>query len=327
MRLLVTIRSSRVLTALRIAASRPAGDLPLLLASCASDLPERSWTRNWRLVTPRKCAAASRLWPGPKPSRKPKPKPRWPGPTSAGPRNGPLPDWSRCFIASPCALVRRPAATAASMRSAAAPFSAASSLARVVPRRLAASSRNALRWATAFGRDAAPGEAGPRAAAYAPPAPARTATPAAPMTAFCFRAMSITRPTTTVASSRKRKNRPPARAHDEDERGDDRERERAMGEHARRRAERRAERVADERERGGPGRGAEQAVRQEAAERELRGAGRERRHGPDEPDEAPDEDRLAAMAGEEPVHGLQPPCGHAEPGPMADEERTAEAAA
>ena len=94
-------------------------------------------------------------------------KPR-PGPS------GSLPELIASFIAWASSFVMRPAARAASTRSIAAAFSAASSFALEVPRRPAASFRNA--WRSAAGSC-------PEAAIAPPTAPPDTATTAAPMIA------------------------------------------------------------------------------------------------------------------------------------------------
>ena len=88
----------------------------------------------------------------------------------------------------------------------------------------------------------------------------------------------------------------PVRAHGEHDRRDHREREGAVRQRAGGLAEGLAERVADERERARPDRRAEQAPGQEAAQAQAGGAGQERRDRADDPDEAPDEDRLRAVA-------------------------------
>src|SRR5919202_1409298 len=109
--------------------------------------------------------------------------------------------------------------------------------------------------------------------------------------------------------------------------GDDGERERAVRQRARRRGERAVERVADERERARPDERAEQAPRQERADAHAGCAGQERGDGADDADEAPDEDRLGAVAVEERLDAGEPLGGHAEARPARDQEAAAEAAA
>ena len=117
------------------------------------------------------------------------------------------------------------------------------------------------------------------------------------------------------------------RAPGERGRGDQRERERTVREVLRRRAERVVERVAHERERCRPRRGAEQRPREEGAQAHARRAGEERGDRAHEADEAPDQDRLAAVAVEELLDALEPRRGDAEPRAVRDQEAPPEAAA
>ena len=73
--------------------------------------------------------------------------------------------------------------------------------------------------------------------------------------------------------------------------------------------------------------GRDHVVGNEAPERHARGAGDERRERADEPDEAADEDRRAAVAVEEALDLLQPGLGDLDPRAVADEELAAQPAA
>src|SRR6185312_11031035 len=112
--------------------------------------------------------------------------------------------------------------------------------------------------------------------------------------------------------------------HDRREHGDG---ERAVRERAGGGPERVAERVADQREAARPDERAEQAPRQERPQAHARGAGEERCDRADEADEAPDEDRLGAVAAEELLDALEPRGADAEARAPALHERAAEAAA
>src|SRR3954454_5216684 len=80
-------------------------------------------------------------------------------------------------------------------------------------------------------------------------------------------------------------------------RGDHRERQRAVREELRRVLEGVAEGVADADQQRAPGRGSKQAEGQEAAQPHPRRTGGERRDRAHDADEAPDQDRLGAVAG------------------------------
>jgi hypothetical protein len=85
--------------------------------------------------------------------------------------------------------------------------------------------------------------------------------------------------------------------------------------------------VADQREGRCPDRGAEQAPREEGPQSHPRRAGQERRDRAHDADEAPDEDRLGAVAVEEALDALQAIGGDAQPRAAGDQEAATEALA
>ena len=93
------------------------------------------------------------------------------------------------------------------------------------------------------------------------------------------------------------------------------------------RVERAPEEVAEQAEQRRPQAGAEHVVGEELAQLHAGRAGQERRDRPHEPDEAPDQDRDAAVAVEEVLDVAQPLLGDLEPRAVALEEAAAEPAA
>ena len=142
----LTAEFRAVVSAAMIAAFNPAADLPAVASAIASsDLPAARSARSVVSLIPRYWAAAAVLAPSPRPRpparNPPRPNPPRPNPPRA-PRIGAAVLWlMRCSSEAACAWVRRPAVTAALIRSLSAALIAALSALGVTPSRLATSPR------------------------------------------------------------------------------------------------------------------------------------------------------------------------------------------